>query len=81
MRLNRALEIGPSTLLGINNCLDIGRTEFFLKKKLKSVLISNQLRLRHTFASQKMRTQSCGQRALWTPYLANTPTEVLNESH
>lgn len=54
--------------------VDIGRTE-------KLCGYSNPLRLRHTFASQKMRTQAGGQRELWTPYFTNTPAEVLNETH
>jgi hypothetical protein len=52
---------------------DIGRTEkFLIKFFLKLCGYSNPLRLRHTFAPQKMRTQAWGQSALWTPYFTNT---------
>jgi hypothetical protein len=67
MRIIDTFETGPSTSLGIKNCFDMGRTENFLKKFLNLCGYSNQMRLRHTFASQKMSTQASGQRALWTP--------------
>jgi hypothetical protein len=74
MRIMDAFQIGPSSSLGNKRLLDIGRTEkFLIKFFLKLCGYSNPLCLRHTLASQKMRTQAWGQRALWTPYLANTP--------
>lgn len=42
-------------------CFDLGRP-------VKLVRYSNQLRFRHTFASQKMSSKAAGQRGLWTPY-------------
>jgi len=69
MRLIKTFEIGPSTLLGIKNSLDMGRSENLCG-------YSNPLRLRHTFCTKKMRTQAGGQRELWTPNSANTPAEV-----
>jgi len=66
MRIIIVFQIGPSIKLGNKSPLDIGRTR-------KLCGYSNPLRLRHTFAPQKMSTQAWDQRALWTPYLANTP--------
>ncbi|AOW75554.1 hypothetical protein A3Q34_00845 [Colwellia sp. PAMC 20917] len=65
MRIIDVFEMGPSLKLGNKSLLDIGRTR-------KLCGYSNPLRLRHTFAPQKMRTQAWGQRALWTPYFTNT---------
>lgn len=76
MRIINVFEMGPSIKLGNKSPLDIGRSENTLYNELYNVYLlcgySNPLRLRHTFAPQKMRTQAWGQRALWTPYFTNT---------